>query len=322
MKKTTLLFMLMIFASGSVTRGEQTGEQITPKRPPTETRPSAPGVDVDAVTMARRATGVKFGAVIEKISGGEIDWTRGVVYAVGTGKPRQSHLGAQAASMAKRAAYIVAARNAALVLAGIQPGPGGRFANVRNGWIRTDVTLKHFRVISATYNRSTRTATAKLETPLYGATGAVRVLGTKVEIPTRSQPGPSHTDIRPPRGVFIIDARGTGLSPCLLPWIVDTQGRAGLYPSSRGQIDRGMVRYVTLGSDVKLTSSAVRKGKTPQGSAVAWPIRASKVRAGKPYSIVLTEANMDKLLRYGRNYPVGRIVVVLDETGKKTAKGS
>ena len=321
MKKTTLLFVLMIFASASVACGEQTGENITPQRPPTETKPSASDADVDAVAMAGRATGVKFGAVIEKISGGEIDWTRGVVYAVGTGKPRQSHLGAQAASMAKRAAYIVAARNAALVLAGIQPGPGGRFANVRKGWIRTDVKLKHFREISATYNRSTRPATAKLEAPLYGVTGAVRVLGTKVAIPTRSQSESSHTDIRPPKGVFIIDARGTGLSPCLLPWIVDTQDRAGLYASSRGQIDRGMVRYVTLRSGVKLPSGTL-VSRMGRDSTVVWPIRASKVQAGKPYSIVLTKENMDKLLQYGRNYPIGRIVIVIDETGKKTTKGS
>ncbi len=315
MKKTTSLFILMVFATVSMTCDEQAGEPTAPRGSATAPAAATPGAGVDTVALATRATGAKFGAFIEKIPGGRIDWSRGVVYAMGIGKPRRDHVGAQATAMAKRAAYIVAARNATLVLAGIAPGPGGRFANVRNGWIRTDVTLKDFRVTSATYNRSTRTATASLEMPLYGATGAIRALGMKLQLPTRFRPGPYRTDIRRSGGVILIDARGTGLSPSLAPWIVDTQGRAGLYASSRGQIDRGMARYVTLGPDVKLLSPT-RKIKTPRDSTVVRIFRASKVRPGEPYSIVLTKENMAKLLLNGRNYPIGRIVIILDETGK------
>ncbi len=122
MKKTTSLFILMVFATVSMGCNEQIARGSA-----TAPAAAAPDADVDTVALATRATGVKFGAFIEKIPGGRIDWSRGVVYAMGIGKPRQDHVGAQATAMAKRAAYIVAARNATLVLAGIAPGPGGRF---------------------------------------------------------------------------------------------------------------------------------------------------------------------------------------------------
>ena len=310
MKKTTSLFVLVVFATVSMGIYEQAARGSSTK--PT---PATSIIPIDTVAMVTRVTGVKFGMFTEKIPGGRVDWSRGVVYAEGIGKPRPNQLGARAAAMARRAAFIVAARNASLVLSGISPGPGGRFANVRDGWIRADVTLKGFRVTSATYNPSTRTATASLEMPLYGITGAVEALGMKLHLPTRFRSGTDRPDIRQPDGVILIDARGTGLRASLVPWIVDAQGRSAIYASSRGQINRGMARYVTLGQHVKL-SSLTQKTKTSRDSTVIRTIRASKVRKGEPYSIVLTEENMATILSNGRNYPIGRIVIILDKTGK------
>ncbi|MBN1943157.1 MAG: hypothetical protein JW849_07670 [Phycisphaerae bacterium] len=247
------------------------------------------GATDDPVTIAHEATGLTFQANVEKIRGGEINWARGTVCAVGTGKAREDLSGRRAELMAKRGAYIVAARNAALVLAGVRVGPGGRFENVRNGWIRADVTLKGFRELDATYDPATRTATARMEIPICGVRGAVSVLGLEGQKARRFWTWP-----KPPTGaeydVIVIDARGLACRPSVLTRISTADGQCVFDTAEvlAGDLPRRLsARYVTLPRNMKIPPQSDHRRRRCLG------IRAVRVDADG--AIVLDQANLNVL---------------------------
>lgn len=266
------------------------------------------------VALAAQVTGLPLAERVETIPGGKIDWTRGVVYAVGKGIARADLRGAQAEAMAKRGAYIVAARNAALVLAGIRVGPGGRCRNVRNGWIRANVTLTGFREMGATYDPATRTALARLELPLCGIRGAVTVLGLEGQkIPRRwTWPKESH-DIPsriPPYDVIIIDARGLSCRPSVLPRLTTAEGLC-VFDGAEALTDRGLgqppARYATLKKSVNIPNKVSRDHRR------CLTLRAQRVSSDG--SLVLDQRNLRVLTEApnARNtLRRGKLVIVTD----------
>ena len=74
---------------------------------------------------------------------------------------------AKAELMAKRAAYLVAVRNAGLYLAGWRSDAQGRLQQ-GSGTVSADLHVTHFREVSSTYDAKTRTATAVVEVRLNG----------------------------------------------------------------------------------------------------------------------------------------------------------
>ncbi|MBN1553781.1 MAG: hypothetical protein JXA11_03480 [Phycisphaerae bacterium] len=242
------------------------------------------------VQIASRATGLTFQSSVEKIRGGEIDWTRGVVCAVGIGKAREDFSGKQAEVMAKRGAYIIAARNAALVLAGIRVGPGGRFENVRNGWIRADVTLTGFRELGATYDPATRTATARMEIPLCGIRGAVGVLGLEEIKTTRRWTWPKSTTGSDRYDVIVIDARGLSCRPVVLPRIATVDGQCVFDAAeilADGSLRRPAARYASLPRKAILPPRAEKHRRR------CLTVRAAKISTDG--AIVLDAVNLDRL---------------------------
>lgn len=271
---------------------------------------STPAGD-DPVAVATRATGLTLRTKIETIRGGEIDWTRGTVCAVGVGKARADFGGRQAEMMAKRGAYIVAARNAALVMAGIRVGPGGRFENVRNGWIRADVTLTGFRELGATYDPATRTATARMELPLSGLRGAVSVLGLEENKAGRYWTWPKASGGSSPYDVIVIDARGLACKPAILPRIAAADGQCVFDAAealTNSRLNRPAARYAVLRRDVKL----------PRTSDKNWrrclAVQASRIDADG--AIVLDQVNLDILTcapDAQQTLREGKLVIVTDE---------
>ena len=263
------------------------------------------------IRYAEEATGLSFQAKVEPIPGGEIDWTRGVVYAVGIGKARADFQGRQAEAMAKRGAYIVAARNAALVLAGIRVGPGGRFENVRNGWIRANVTLTGFREIDATYNPATRTATARLELPLYGIRGAVTVLGLKEKNIQRRWAWPKETVSKTAYDVIVIDVRGMAYTPVVLPRLVTAEGQCVFDASeilANTKDVKPPARFVTLKRKIKIPATATRHARR------CLTIKAQRISSDG--AIVLDQENLRSLASAANAQSAlkkGRVVIVTDE---------
>jgi hypothetical protein len=162
--------------------------------------------------------------VIEPGAGGEVDWTGGVVTAVGTARVQGK--GAQAVVMAKRASRLVAARNAALLLAGVRAGPGGRFQNVQAGQIDVDALLTSFRQVRQVHDLKARTITTTLTMPLHGTRGVATFTGVTFTKSDKRWDWPAG---RPPGGradVLILDVRGLRFAPSIAPRITDPLGRA------------------------------------------------------------------------------------------------
>jgi hypothetical protein len=268
----------------------------------------------DPVQIAATATGMTFLPMVQTIPGGEIDWTRGVVSAVGVGRAREDLGGKRAASMAKRAAYIVAARNAALVLAGIRVGPGGRFKNVRNGWIRADVKLTNFRETEANYNPATRTATARIEMPLYGVSGAVSVLGLETDKPEKLWKWPETrkseaTDLE----VILLDARDVTMKPTVLPRLETVDGQC-VFDAGRLGMTRSTslsIRYVTIrhGKSIPGESRRVVHGRTYRC------ITIKPARCDEDGAFVLDQSGLNTLSRNIQSKALlerGRMVILTD----------
>jgi len=203
------------------------------------------GIKVGAPEALAKALRTGFEPAIERVSGGEIDWTAAEATAVGTAKVAGE--GAQAVAMAKRASRLIAARNAALVIAGLRPGPDGRVKNLKTGRISVDAVLAHFSQVYQKHDARKKTVTTKIRMPLYGVRGVVQLLGVSF----------ARSDKRwewPPEGVgagradvVIIDARGSSFQPSVVPRIVTANGRcvfAGGDLAKAKLADRPAVAYV------------------------------------------------------------------------------
>ena len=99
-------------------------------------------------------------SVVEDREGGYVDWACCRVVAVGVGRSRGNS--ASDVAMAKRAARLVAARNALLLLDGIQAGPGEVFPGMSQGRINVDAVLENFQELVGDYDPQAHLATVRL----------------------------------------------------------------------------------------------------------------------------------------------------------------
>ncbi len=269
------------------------------------------------VALVSLATGVELSPARQSVPGGEIDWTRGVVQAVGHASAKPT--AARPRAMAQRGAYVVAARNAALVLAGIQVGPGGRFMNFRNGKVRTNIKIKNFRELPSSYNPATRTAKARLEIPIYGISGIVEKLRLEPRPSLRQWAWPAEEDFDESEqsDVIVIDARGLDFSPCLLPNLVTPDGRNvfGADDVSFSElINRPMFRYAVLSQrEVIPTESARKYRRMTYRSFTLHPLKNCPAGPGEivlsPRDLALLETHPDSrsLLQSGK------VVIIIDD---------
>jgi hypothetical protein len=186
--------------------------------PPTPTTLPSRSDHVQAVLAASGGAP----ALVEKLPAGEIDWTLGHVTVAGTG--RAAGASAHDAAMAKRAARLDAGRNVALVLAGLRPGPGGRFTNLAAGRISVEAIVEEFEEISNTFDVQTRTAIAKLRAPLYGVKGVVRIAGPSLTGAASRWTWPASPAEGAANSLLVLDARGTKFRPCVFPRLVTGSG--------------------------------------------------------------------------------------------------
>ena len=256
--------------------------------------------------------------LIEDIDGGQINWTTGQLIAVGEGKA----LGAsgQQADMARRAARLVAARNAILLTGGIRVGPGGRFKDVKEATIKVDAVLEHFEEVASDFDPQTRTATVRLAVPIFGAHGVVKMFGVRLAAPARlvaPPKAPQDSGVK----VIVIDARGTGFVPCLLPRIANAAGGvvfdAAQSPAFKSAQPRAPVVYVRmLPKDDQPQSAPAGKA----GGVVL--VTAQKSPAASAGTITLSDSDADEMmnrLATGGIVEGGQIVVVADPPSKPAA---
>ena len=97
----------------------------------------------------------------EKYPGGEVRRVGRKVISVGHG--RATGTSPQQKLMARRAAYLIAVRNAGLYLSGLRAGEDGRLLPTKDGAIRASLTVRDFRETASIFDEKTRTATVTIE---------------------------------------------------------------------------------------------------------------------------------------------------------------
>jgi hypothetical protein len=167
-----------------------------------------------------------FRPCVQAVPGGLIEWTSGSV--VGEGRGLAKGAAPQDGLMARRAARLLAARNALLAASGIDCGPGGTFQNVSGGTIRLDAVIRDFQEIRSDFDPATRTATSAVRIPLYGARGVVRIAGLQLRPPAKPwdwPAGPGEPPEPTEAKVIVVDLRGAPYRPALLPRFLTPDGR-------------------------------------------------------------------------------------------------
>jgi len=202
--------------------------------------------------------------LVEGVEGGEIDWTRGEVRAIGVGK-MEGRGGADFA-MAQRAARLAAARNAVLLMAGIPAGPGTRFSTVERGRITVDAIVRDFRETASDYDPKTATVTSTIAIPLYGASGVVRLIGVVPDKPAKRWNWPENKGGSPPEWV-VLDARGSKFQPCMFPQVATEAGEVIFHASDFSGDDpaRGPALYAQAAPKAEpvIKDALVIKVKSP-----------------------------------------------------------
>ncbi len=243
-----------------------------------------------------------FKPMIERVGRGGINWTRGVVFATGTAKPRSAT--PLDVAMARRGARLDAARNAILVMNKVRVDAGGKYPQMRSGHISTNAVLKEFKEVSWEHNPDIGRVTVILEAPLCGSSGVVEMLGVKLK-PTG--PDPWYTpieDVGATTDVVIVDARGISFAPSLAPRILtpDRKRVFGLedIPAQQRSVRMGAI-YVYMEE-----TGVPRQAR----SFIHAPIARAKVVSGRAGGI---DAKLRSKVRKGFANP---IIVLADSTAK------
>lgn len=334
MRRSALVLTIVVVVTGALSAGDKdkaaTTKTTTTK--PAATRPAtatakAPDNHVEKLTGqgVLKAMGTGFKAAVERIPGGEIDWTRDLVIASGTAKATGADN--QAVAMARRGARLLAARNAILLTRGIRVGPGGKFPQIKQGRISVDAVVKGLRELSWKFDRKAMTVTVTAGVPIYGADGIVRMTAITFAKHARAFVWPAVAVLAPGAAgaradVVIIDGRGTGFLPCLAPRITDDSGGTvfSLTQLGTGEFQkRGMVVYLCPAEAVKWSPTDVVGPRVLPAAKKAYRdpvvLRADKSPKNSPGTLVLTSTATKTLMISGDArdlFRSGRVIVVTD----------
>ncbi len=192
-----------------------------------------------------------FAPHLRTVNGGRIDWGTGFILAEGKGiAPRNTE---RDRLMAKRAAVVVATRNALLIANGIRIDADGRFSGIRNGRVQLRGVVQGRQILSTTWrpNRDPPECVVTVRVPLWGAAGIASLVHARQR---RKAAAMRATRIALARGgsvdedeILVIDARGLNLDPCMYPTVRDDRG-AVLYDLAAmtvaGAVVRAPLQYV------------------------------------------------------------------------------
>lgn len=241
-------------------------------------------------------------SVVQKVGHGEINWSKKVVTATGSGAAKMDGTVAQSRLMAERAAKIDALRNIVETIQGIQV-TGTRSAQdvMSNGEIKTRVAgmAQGFKVVDTKYYSD----------------GAVDVI---VQMPIDENLTNALVE-RPkkPRKVsasgaavftgLIVNARGLGLTPSMAPRIVDESGKE-IYGtevvSEKGLQQGGIVGYAKADDQAR-----ERTGEKPL------IVKALRLADKSKTDVVIANGDADKLRDPNANLSFladGKVVLLVD----------
>ena len=179
---------------------------------------------------------------------GKVDWSTGVITAVGIGAPpAQPANAAQARAMAERAAQVVALRNLLEAVKGVRVDSSTLVENfmVTSDVIRTQVSgmVKGAMIMDKKYMSDGSVEvtvgmklTGDLADALLSQTPPTGLTGTL----TPAMPGQAYTGL-------IVDARGLGVRPAMAPKLLNEEGKevyGSAWVSRDYAVREGMVGYL------------------------------------------------------------------------------
>ncbi len=207
------------------------------------------------VNAASAQVGGRVGDVIESVGNGGVDWTTGMITATGLGAPPENAVNrAQARAMAERAAFIVATRNLLEVVKGIRVDSATLVENfiVSSDIIKTEVSgfVQGAQILKKQVNPDGSVEVlvgVKLQGDLLN-TMIPKQTGGGVPVPAAPQaPAQAPAQAGTAYTGLIVDARGTGVRPAMVPKIRNEEGRE-VYGSSfvnrQYAVEQGMVGYL------------------------------------------------------------------------------
>jgi hypothetical protein len=215
----------------------------------------------------------RVGDVIESMGNGGVDWTTGVVTATGLGAPPENAVNrAQARAMAERAAFIVATRNLLEVVKGIRVDSATLVENfiVSSDVIKTEVSgfVQGAQILKKQMNPDGSVEVlvgVKLQGDLLNSlipkqTGGGQPVPAPSQAPVAPTPSPSQPQAGTPAPApapaqaaaaaytgLIVDARGIGVKPAMVPKIRNEEGRevyGSAFVNRQYAVEQGMVGYL------------------------------------------------------------------------------
>jgi hypothetical protein len=246
-------------------------------------------------------------------SSGKVDWTTGVITAVGIGAPpAQPANAAQARAMAERAAQVVAYRNLLESVKGVRVDSMTTVENfiVTSDVIRTEVNgiiqgamimdKKYMSdgSVEVTIGMRLTGALADALLPKTSSTPSTGLTGTL----TPASPGQLYTGL-------IVDARGLGVRPAIAPKILNEDGKEvyGFAWISRDYAVReGMAGYL---------KDPVQAQTNPRVTDKPLMVKAIKVAGDARVDMVITNADAAMLHSASENLSVlqkCRVIILLD----------
>lgn len=167
-------------------------------------------------------------ACVQGVQGGHVDWTCGHVIAEGRGQaPGRTD---KDKFMARRAAEVVAARNALAIAAGLRIDDEGGFADIEDAEIQIQGIIRGHETISIDWRPQNQPpeCIVKIKVPLWGLKSVASVIYANQQ-QEMLKSGRRRLTLAPSRDddsdeVLVIDARGLGIRPCLFPVVSQADG--------------------------------------------------------------------------------------------------
>jgi hypothetical protein len=246
-------------------------------------------------------------------SAGKVDWTTGVLTAVGIGAPpAQPANAAQARAMAERAAQVVAYRNLLEAVKGVRVDSTTTVENfiVTSDVIRTEVSgiIQGAMIMDKKY-MSDGSVEVTVGMKLTGALADALLPKTPLTPPTGltgtlapATPGQLYTGL-------IVDARGLGVKPAMAPKILNEDGKE-VYGSAWINRDyavrEGMVGYL---------KDPVQAQTNPRVTDKPLMVKALKVAGDARVDMVITNADAVMLHNASENLNMlqkCRVIILVD----------
>ena len=258
------------------------------------------------------------GHAVETIGQGTVNWTTGVVTAVGSGAPPPNAVNpTQARAMAERAAFSVALRNLLEAVKGVQVDSTTVIENflVKSDAIKTKITgyVKGARIIK-TDRQPDGTVDVTIAVAMKGELvdallpkefGAAPA-AIPAPVPPAATPAPAPVEAYTG---LLIDARGLGLKPALVPRLLDEQGKevyAGAVLTRDQAVEAGVAGYAR---------DLVAASRQPRVTDNPLVVKAVKASGSKPTDIILAPDSV-KAIQHAETasqfLKQARVVVVYD----------